>query len=744
LQINLFKETIMATSPTPPNHLFQKEREQFLSLLLVNPNYFGNLGAGAPKPVQQIISNTTYEELKCVGFNPDLSRLEAVVWIKQSAGYDGGICTNGSLEYVSFYLSYDNGATWLPQGTVDFRVYDIYGPHPLEYAVSLHIEPVEKLCFLPNLPLVRAILSWNTPPVGPTTNPVWGNILDARIQIPGFLLDIPLPYLLDAAKVNLPSEVAELVADDATIKLRVPKALSAAELKSAYANTKVPAHRFLYDHIRKSLTNPSNLSASSAYLAKLGFDLSAVVAAVADTNGNTDYEQLECIGLQEGDAGPDALVGTLVIKLPTGYLGNPCTQGSREYVAFWIDWGAGWEWNGTASVSVHDIASIPKDGLSFAVYQPVNLESHRRPCEKGPVTARVRAILSWDVPPPPANPNFVPVWGNRLETTIFVNPGTATVVGDFTPYLSSICGVDPCNIDQTSGWAYPGAGDKPFGASISIYGSIPGAPSFVDPPAGLPVYQVTVQQIDTATHTLIGSPQILTDPFGITIQKQVGGGTPTSAPHTQNAIGGYFTYQQMTPSAAGWNIVTPGGLLAVWNSAAEGTWLISVTAWNATKTTSYSAGSFICHSDGSTRQGVVIDLDQKAPIADIEITGYKPGGVGPCLSAVNCQTFTVGDIICGTYSVSDDHLGGFSFQAEPTPSPTSGFTVDGVPGNGESYPAIPVTTTSKSGEWEYKTAGLPPCGYTIQMFTGDRTIVNCVTNWENNSKFRGFCLVAKN
>ena len=223
----------------------------------------------------------------------------------------------------------------------------------------------------------------------------------------------------------------------------------------------------------------------------------------------------------------------------------------------------------------------------------------------------------------------------------------------YTPYFTSICGVDPCHIDQTSGWAYPGAGDQPFGASIAIYGVMPGQPLFVDPPAGLPVYQVTVQQIDTTTHTLIGSPQILTDPFPISILKQVGGGFPTATTHTQFAVGGFYTWQQMTPSAAGWNSVSLEGVgggqgpLTVWNSVAEGTYLISVTAWNAAKTTSYPAGTFVCTSDGSTRQSVVIDLDQKPPVPDLQITGYKPGGVGPCISAVDCQTFTVGDVICG-------------------------------------------------------------------------------------------------
>jgi hypothetical protein len=738
----------MATSPKATD-IVPKERAQFLSLLLANPNYFGAIKDSPTKSVQAIESNTTYEELKCIGFSPELSQLEGVVWIRQSTGFDGGICTNGSQEYVSFFLSYDDGATWLPQGTVHFTVYDVPGPHPLEYAVRLPIQPNKKLCFVANLPLVRAILSWNTPPAGPNTIPVWGNVVQSRIQIPGFFLDIPVPILLDAAQVKLPTEVASIIGPDATIKLQQPKALSAAELYGEYVKAKVPTHRFLQDQIKSALKNPTSLTAANKYLSGLGVDISAVIAALAATNGNTDFEQLECIGLEEGDGGPDALIGTLQVKLPTGYLGGPCFAGSREYVAFWIDWGGGYQYAGTASTNVHDIAAIPKEGLSYAVYLPVNLNAHRKPCQEGPVMAKVRAILSWDFPPPPVNPDFVPIWGNRLETTIFVNPGVSQATGDFTPYFTTICGVDPCDIDQTSGWAHPGAGDNPFGASIAIYGVMPGQPLFVDPPVGLPVYQVTVQQIDTSTHALIGSPQILTDPFPISILKQVGGGFPTSTTHTQFAVGGYYTWQQMTPSPTGWNSVSLEGIgggqgpLTVWNSVAEGTYLISVTAWDATKTTSYPAGTFICTSDGSTRQSVVIDLDQTPPVPDLQITGYKPGGVGPCIGAANCQTFTVGDVICGSYSIADAHIGGFSLQAEPTPSPTSGFTVDGVAGNGESYPTIPVTTTFKAGVWTYDTKGLPPCGYTIELFTNDRTIVDCDGSWENNSKFVGFCLVAK-
>jgi hypothetical protein len=720
----------------------ETERTRFIPLLLSNPNYFGNLEHSPFKAVKKIVSNTTYEELKCIGFNPQLSRLEGVVWVKQASGYDGGICTDGSLEYVSFYLSYDGGASWLLQGTTSFKVFDVPGQHPLEYGVSLVIQPPKKLCSVNNLPVVRAVLSWNVPPSGPSIPPVWGNVLDARIQLPGFLYRIPVREFLEQSDAKLSKAALETLPENATLPLEAPKPLGLVELKQMYSKTDVPAHRYLHGAIQKAISNPAKLAVSEKFLSKLDVDLSAVLASLENANGSTKYEQLGCIGLEEGFGLVDALVGTLVVKLPAGYLGNPCTAGSREYVAFWMDWGGGWEWVGTTSVSVHDIEAIPKEGLNYAVYLPVNLNSHRKQCQEGIVTARVRAILSWNTPPPPFNPDFVPVWGNRLETRILVNPGAVGKAGDFTPYLTSICDVPVCDIDQGSGWAFPGTGDHPFGGLISIYGSIPGAPLFTWPLSPMPKYQVTVQQIDTTTNALLGSPQILTDPFELMVTQEIGGTVPTSFPVNQNAPAGYFNYEETNAGPGGWRIVSPQGLLAQWYSGTNtGTWLVSVTAWDAGLTTKYPAGSAICTLDGTTRKGVVIDLDQAQPIASLAISGYKPAGVGPCQPAQNCQTFTVGDVICGTYSVYDEHQGSLSLQAEPTPLPGSGFTIDGNNTSSLSYPIDLPSAGVKSGEWTYNTAGLPPCGYTIRLQCSDRTIVNCTGVWSDDT-FVGCCLVA--
>src|SRR2546429_570492 len=134
------------TKHIPPHHIVEKERKEFLSLIKENPNYFGNIASSSLQPILKIISNTAYEELKCVGFCPESDFLEAIIYIKRETGYDGGLCTHGSKEYVRFYLSYDTGVTWHDQGVTDITVWDVPGKKPLEDAVKLHISPEKKKC----------------------------------------------------------------------------------------------------------------------------------------------------------------------------------------------------------------------------------------------------------------------------------------------------------------------------------------------------------------------------------------------------------------------------------------------------------------------------------------------------------------------------------------------------------------------------------------------------------------------
>lgn len=727
----------VAKQPKGPQKLkVEHERTHFRSLLLQNPNHFGNLQASTFQPVKKIVSNTTYEKLKCVGYQPQLSRLEAVVWIEQPVGYGGGICSSGSPEYLRFWLSYDNGVSWLDQGMESFTAYDIPGVHPLEYAVSLAISPDRLFCIYENLPLVRAILSWNVPPTDPNTPPVWGNIVDARIQIaPSFYFEISQ---FKSFKVEFPAEIEKLIDPAQPLKLKAPEALSAAQLKTAYAGKNVPAHRYLHGEIHKHLTYPElavpKLPQAGNLFSDLDIDLSQVLTSFAGTNGNTNYEELTCVGLDPDNSTPDALMAAIHVKQPNGYLGSLCFQGSVEYVAFWVDWdNTGWEWAGTAQVRVHDISSIPPGGLSYAVYQPINLEPHRRPCEKGATIARVRAILSWNTPPPPNDPDYVPHWGGRLETHVHIYPGVRTLTGDYTPYLQNLCGIPVCNIDQTTGLVEPG--ENPFGGSVYIYGYIPGAPPVKTPEPDLPRYRISVRQLP------FGAPQFLNDSFNLTVDEQINPAQPTSKLVPQQVDSdNYYIYREASPSIDGWRTVTPSRLLAVWNSAGKtGLWEIQIEALNPNGNIQFAASKVVCVGNGNSIQNVIIDLDQAAPVTSLQITGYIRNGVEKN-DILDCGTFQVGDVILGEYGVSDEHFNSFSLTAEPIPGAgTSRFTVDALPTNSRSYPAVP--TTGQFGTWAFDTAGLAPCGYTIQLNTNDRTIVSCNGGWQNNSAFVGFCLV---
>ena len=68
----------------------------------------------------------------------------------------------------------------------------------------------------------------------------------------------------------------------------------------------------------------------------VGLDLAAAIAAFEKTEADVSFEQPECLGLEERF--PERLVATFRIKRSTGYSGDLCHAGSREYVAFWADW----------------------------------------------------------------------------------------------------------------------------------------------------------------------------------------------------------------------------------------------------------------------------------------------------------------------------------------------------------------------------------------------------------------------
>src|SRR5262249_17582493 len=370
-------------------------------------------------------------------------------------------------EYVRFFLNY--GLGWEDAGLAAVHVHDIPNQNdcakdpekPLSYAASVQVHPKANWCGVPVLPQARAILSWQMiPPAGNANfTPIWGNHLDCHVQIkPRPIIFSELATALNPAITKfIPPEIVE-----SAMKLPVPAPdpgpLHLADLTKLYAasattpaSAAVPSHRFGFAELHHALQGPAASSdAVSAGISQwklLNLDWQAAIAAVAAVNANVTYEQLECLGL-EGELGLERLAATFRIKRPTGYGGGLCTAGSTEYVAFWADWDntCDYTYLGTVPVRVHDIGAIPPDGLCYNAVLPVNLNAHRQGCDK-PKIGRVRAVLSWGVPPSTTDPDALQYWGNLIDTHVQIQPGV--VPNPLTPKISILGGIPTSQIDAS-------------------------------------------------------------------------------------------------------------------------------------------------------------------------------------------------------------------------------------------------------------------------------------------------------
>lgn len=165
------------------------------------------------------------------------------------------------------------------------------------------------------------------------------------------------------------------------------------------------------------------------------------LAAAVEMAGNTKYEALTCLGYNPAH---DTLEATVAVKQATGYKGNLCQAGSTEYVRFYIDYGSGWEDLGLIGFAVHDIPTEAdcrgrrEKPLLYAATLP--FEPRRKFCGS-PVLPTVRAILSWEIAPPPNQPNWPPVWGDVVDRPIQIRPRT-WFVSDLIDLIAKEINVD--------------------------------------------------------------------------------------------------------------------------------------------------------------------------------------------------------------------------------------------------------------------------------------------------------------
>lgn len=685
---------------------FPRERGAFKALLLANPNYFGNLFESSFKPVLSVTGNTHYEELVCVGYHPQQERLEAVVYVYQPSGYGTDVCGPGTPEYVRFYLSFNNGATWQDQGLTSFQAFNIpegtEGGKRLEYAATLAVDPRRRLCFFDPLIKVRAILSWNNPPPPnqPNWPPVWGNVLEETIQVEPLRFILP-PQIFELAKVKIPPLVEEILDFEAPIPTKT-KALGALELNALYQNKGVPVHRFAFKEMLSFVSGTSTASAElfSAQLPGIKINTDIVDLLFPKTDGDTSFEELKCIGLDPNT--PDTLVGVIQVKKPTGFSGGPCTDGSREYVTFWADFDGDGNLEaclGTAEVRVYDLNNIPPEGIYYAIRLPVDLNPYRRNCEEGAVVVRVRAILSWNVPAPCANPNHVPTWGNREETLIHIAPSAQAPAGK----IAILGGIPVVHIDDVSGLttntAVFATNNLPPDNPDGVIGTADARPC---PFAG----RVTVQGVPVIGYSYVvevSQDQVVWQPVltDLIVTDQNG----FTSTHKANPVTNRFDYLPFTQNV--------NSVLAQWNSTGDAKWHVRLRVFDG----------------GGVQQGApdthAIQLDNAPPDVAISITT----GTG------DCGKFPIGSVLDGTFVARDDYLARYTIAVEPAvntppvgvPSPSSGITNTGPLPAGD--------------PWSLDTTDMQSCGYVIRVVAVDRAIINSQSVGHHRSDSVGFCLI---
>jgi hypothetical protein len=268
---------------------------------------------------------------------------------------------------------------------------------------------------LPPLHAIFPLESW--PPNPPEWPSQRNRARKAQTKIVGIDC-LPQPIFPDETRVKLIDNIKLKINPNRSFKTADPRTLTPVELHRLYAGTPVPQHRYLAPTLTEAVNSPEIAPHPEKWLAGVsGIDLSKVVNAWLNTNRSTEYEQLYCIGL---DPDNGQLTGVLTVKQSSGYSGGPRTAGSREYVAFWVDWGSGFKYQGTASVAVHDFGWLPPAGLEYSVSLPIDLLSRVRPWSKERKTVKVRAVLSWNAPPSIADANAPVVWGNTMESQILI------------------------------------------------------------------------------------------------------------------------------------------------------------------------------------------------------------------------------------------------------------------------------------------------------------------------------------
>lgn len=696
-----------------------------------------------------LMGNTFWEQLICVGFNPGLSQLEAIVSIKRSTGYSGDLCSNGSTEYVAFFIDWGDGAGFQSVGLTSFKVADISnappGPqHPLKYMVYHPLDDANhmKCCNMEVLPKVMAILAWNQIPSGPGYMPIFGNRLDANIQIRP--LNSPFCMFKDividanaAKKLGVREKSVKAFLDSLenldinadVCGFRFPQA-KLEELAPVYKKNDVEDHRTVFTSIYPLIKGGDALQFASAVydkasIIKSEINLSKVADALAviPPQGNTTYEEIVCAGL---NTACNILGAVIHIKRPYGFSGDLCKDGSLEYVAFWADWdnnGIFDEYLGRAIVEVHDIDRLPAEGLYYSVMLPTNFTNHLRSC-KDPNIIRLRAVLSWSIPTSTTDPNDMNYWGNRLDVVVQVQPGK---INDNLLDLIYDVGSVPLNsISQVTHLAYPSTviladcsqlADRPFAGSVNICGRIynTGAPGTVH------------YQVQYAPH---GTTSWLPVTTTMTWQLMHPNPLDTLYPRqdvTLNEPDGWLPYME-DPLALP-PIFERRNLLAVWHTGSLNGHYDLRLAY--TRNYPITPASAIHYSDVVT---IILDNVDFRPSPTANSVVDTASTLDIVIDGGDCHAYDQGVKINGHLRAIDIRFWKWWLDLQPE-THTHGVRA--------SPPCRSYSTLTDNGDgnasWSLETQNLDKCGYTLTIWAHDRAIIDSnVALVHKRSKAVGF------
>ena len=132
---------------------------------------------------------THWEELLCAVINPEAGRLMAVVTINQPDGYSGVFRRHGSIEYVRFFIDWEEGEGYQPISLAHFRVSDrtlqaVGTQRPRYWLVSTSFDQERYWGALMNgiRPRVKAVPSWNqVPGLDHDFVPMFGNAAESTV-----------------------------------------------------------------------------------------------------------------------------------------------------------------------------------------------------------------------------------------------------------------------------------------------------------------------------------------------------------------------------------------------------------------------------------------------------------------------------------------------------------------------------------------------------------------------------------